>query len=101
MNATSTKPTTLCVAWVDMSGVELTGRYRDRLQQTPEVRYIPKAKACIWVLASEEGDLAKAQAYAAPRGYIVIDCGDREDPQDYARSCAMSMHNAGTLKAVS
>lgn len=35
----------LVLVWVDNSGVELTGRYRDRLRQYPETRAVPKASA--------------------------------------------------------
>lgn len=36
------------LAWVDNSGFELTGRYRDRLCQHPETHAVPEAKACVW-----------------------------------------------------
>jgi hypothetical protein len=35
----------LVLAWVDNTGFELTGRYRDRLRQYPETRAVPKASA--------------------------------------------------------
>lgn len=35
----------LVLVWVDNSGFELTGRYRDRLRQYPETRAVPKASA--------------------------------------------------------
>ena len=38
----------LVLVWVDNSGVELTGRYRDRLRQYPETRAKPEAKACCY-----------------------------------------------------
>jgi hypothetical protein len=40
--------TKLVLAWVDLDGFELTGKYRDRLCQLRETRAIPQAKACMW-----------------------------------------------------
>lgn len=38
--------TKLVLAYVNNTGIELTGRYRDRLRQYPETRSVPDAKAC-------------------------------------------------------
>lgn len=38
----------LVLVWVDNSGVELTGRYRDRMRQYPETRAVPKASAACY-----------------------------------------------------
>jgi hypothetical protein len=38
----------LVLVWVDKSGFELTGRYRDRLRQYPETRAVPKASAACY-----------------------------------------------------
>lgn len=38
----------LVLAWVDQTGFELTGRYRDRLGHYPETRTTPEAKAACW-----------------------------------------------------
>jgi len=38
----------LVLVWVDNSGFELTGRYRDRLCQQPETRAVPKASAACY-----------------------------------------------------
>jgi hypothetical protein len=35
----------LVLVWVDDSGLELTGRYRDRLRHYAETRAVPKASA--------------------------------------------------------
>lgn len=36
----------LVLVWVDNTGFELTGRYRDALRHYPETRAKPEAKAC-------------------------------------------------------
>lgn len=66
-------PVTIVVAWVDMSGLEKTGRMilRD-MNWFPEFKAVPAAKTCIWLNRGNAEDIAKAHAYAAPRGYFVF-----------------------------
>jgi hypothetical protein len=42
------RKTKLVLAWVDLTGIEATGRYRDRLMQHAEFRSVPEAKAACW-----------------------------------------------------
>ena len=65
-------PYWIVLAWVSMDGVELTGRYLDRLQQVRETRLAPKAKACTWLHGPEVNakEITRAKAFADCAGQV-------------------------------
>ena len=85
----------IVLAWVTMEGVEVTGRYVDRLHQVAETRAVPLAKACTWRYGSlSKEDIAKAIAYAAVNGYRVFTYSRKEkDPLPQARAAVLRMHS--------
>ena len=56
---------TIVIAWVDMSGFKLTGRYLDRLGLEPELRAVETARAVCWLQHGTPADLAEAEKYRA------------------------------------
>lgn len=72
----------LVLAWVDNTGFELTGRYRDRLCQHRETRAVPEARAGCWSDESPER-LAQLKAHIEREkgdhvwmGYFILDYTD-------------------------
>jgi hypothetical protein len=86
-------PYWIVIAWCDMSGIKLTGRYRDRLMQLQETVPAPKAFACTWRKGVDNTmhDLAKAEAYAKHNGYTVYRYDRNEvDPLGHAKREALA-----------
>lgn len=83
----------LVLAWVDNTGVELTGRYRDRLSQYPETRAVPEARACVWgdntpeLLDRLRKHVAGATKDHVWTGYFLLD--DTNDVLNRARNLAL------------
>lgn len=83
----------LVLVWVDNSGFELTGRYRDRLCQHPETRAVPKASACCYgddtpeLLERLTKHVEQERGYHDWVGYFSLD--DTGDLLNIARAKAM------------
>ncbi len=91
-------PYWIVIAWATMEGIELTGRYTDRLQQVRETRAAPLARALVWRSGNDNtpNDVRMAKAMAKGNGYTVY-CYDEHEanPLEKARSAALA-----TLAAV-
>jgi hypothetical protein len=72
----------LVLAWVDRTGFEFTGRYRDRLCQHPETRAVPEARAACWgentpeLLARLKAHVEKEKTDHDWMGYFLLDYND-------------------------
>lgn len=72
----------LVLVWVDNTGFELTGGYRDRLCQYRQTRAIPEAKAVCWSMYSiEQEDRLKKHIEREAKdhdwmGFFVLDYND-------------------------
>ena len=58
-------PVTIIIAWTDMSGLKLTGRYLDRYRLVPETKAVEAARAVCWLREGSAEDVIKAQAHCA------------------------------------
>jgi|GEM_PF-3606183 hypothetical protein len=86
-------PYWIVLAWVSMDGVELTGRYLDRLQQVRETRLAPKAKACTWLHGPEVNakEITRAKAFAAANQYQCMTFPKSvKEPLDAARAIVLA-----------
>jgi hypothetical protein len=84
----------LVLVWVDNSGFELTGRYRDRLCQYPETRAVPKASAACYgddtpaMLERLKSHVERESKDHAWMGYFSLD--DNNDLLHVARDRALA-----------
>lgn len=91
----------LVLVWVDNSGLELTGRYRDRLGYHPETRAVPKAYAAVWgddtpdLRQRLESHVAKEAPNHEWSGFFVLDFKD--DVLSVARARALEAFKAASF----
>jgi hypothetical protein len=86
----------IVLAKVEMDGIELTGRFLDRLQQVPETRAVPVAKSVTWRYGEDicEKDLQRARAYAPTEGYqVFVYPLDEKHPHERARAEVLAAFN--------
>lgn len=80
----------IVIAWVNMDGVELTGRYLDRYMTEQEIRRVPKAHACMWLNDGDESDVKKAEDYAKADGRTIYTFSGEKNPLDAAKKLALT-----------
>lgn len=84
----------LVLAWVDRTGIELTGRYRDTLRQYPETRSVPEARACMWgdntpeMLERLQKHVEQASRDHVWTGYFLLE--NTDDVLSRARNLALA-----------
>lgn len=85
----------IVIAKVDMTGLERTGRYKDRYQMEPEFRSVPVAVSCLWLNDGASEDVAKAKDYAASNGWTVYTFGSKvENARKEAERMALEAFKA-------
>jgi hypothetical protein len=81
------EPVAIVLAWVDMTGIHLTGRYVDRYKTVREVKAVEAAKTCMWLNRGTADDVAKARVYAESIAKDYLRVGvytfpvDEQDPR--------------------
>jgi hypothetical protein len=83
----------IVVAWSDMSGTELTGRYLGRYRQVPERRIAEQVYACTWSAPESPERRAEADDFVAERAAeddvvraaVFVFPASEEDPLSRAR----------------
>jgi hypothetical protein len=96
----------ICLAWISMDGIKLTGRYKDRLQQVAETVAAPVAKSLVWRCADSgpitQKDLSDAKKYAKGLGYTMCVFDDRvAEPLEQARAIVLDLFSRGKIEAAS
>jgi hypothetical protein len=95
---------TLVLAFVDNTGLRLTGRYLDRYCQKPESEAVPEARAAIWSdytkarLAQLKAHIAQESSAHVWMGYFVL--ADTDDILAVARAKALEQVSLGRRRAV-
>lgn len=83
----------IVIAWVNMDGIMLTGKYLDRYCTEREIQRVPKAHACVWLNDGGPSDVAKAEEYvkAERDGGIVCTFSGEKDPLGKAKAAALEV----------
>ena len=86
----------LVLAWVDNTGFEFTGGYRDRYNYHRATRVVPEAKAAMWgdntkaLLDRLKDHIARESSCHEWMGYFVLEPTDDVLPR--AREMALKRH---------
>jgi hypothetical protein len=81
----------IVITWVNMDGVELTGKYLDRYYTEPEIKRTAKAHGCMWLNDGDTSDVLKAEAYAKSEdGHRVFTFTGEKDPLGKAKAIALA-----------
>lgn len=85
----------IVIAWVNMDGVKLTGRYLDRYYTEREIERIQKAHSCMWLNDGTAEDVQRAEQYAkTEEGCAVYTFEGEKDPLGKAKAAALEVFKA-------